>query len=187
MDAFLLALILTFLIALGGREQMIVAQFSSATDRNAPLLVIAIGCAVATAAVMAYAGAAIAAILPRRAAEMLVAFALVAGAVELFWPVRVKPMKEPTRSYVAIGAVLIFRQMQDAARFVIFALAAWAVYPTTAFIGGALAGVAAVMLGWSLGLETLRRLPLRIIRLGLGLCMIVAGILIGLNARFAFL
>ena len=187
MDAFLLALILTFLIALGGREQMIVAQFSSATDRNLPLLLIATGCALATAAVMAYAGAAIAAILPRRAAEMLVAFALVAGAVELFWPVKIKPMKEPTRSYVAIGAVLVFRQMQDAARFVIFALAAWAVYPTTAFIGGALAGIAAVVLGWSLGVETLQRLPLRAIRIGFGLCMIVAGVMIGLNARFVFL
>ena len=124
MAAFLLALILTFLIALGGREQLIVAQFSSQTDRNVPLLIIGIACAIATASVMAYAGASLAAILPRRAAEMLVAFALVAGAVELAWPVKVKPMIEPTRSYVAIGAVLVFRQMQDAARFAIFALAA---------------------------------------------------------------
>ncbi|UAB77803.1 hypothetical protein INR77_13635 [Erythrobacter sp. SCSIO 43205] len=187
MDAFLLALILTFVIALGGREQMIVAQFSSATDRNGPLLIIAISCAVATAAVMAYAGATIASILPRRAAEMLVAFALIAGAVELFWPVKVKPMKEPTRSYVAIGAVLVFRQMQDAARFAIFALAAWAVYPTTALIGGAMAGVASVVLGWSLGVEALNKLPLRAIRFALGVCMIIAGVVIGLNARFMFL
>ena len=187
MDAFLLALIIPFLIALGGREQMIVAQFSSATDRNVPLLLIAIACAVATAAVMAYAGATIAAILPRQAAEMLVAFALFAGAVELFWPMKIKPMKEPTRSYVAIGAVLIFRQMQDAARFAIFAIAAWAVYPTTALLGGAMAGVAAVLLGWSLGVETLQKLPLRAIRIALGLCMIVAAVVIGLNARFTLL
>ena len=187
MDAFLLALILTFLIALGGREQMIVAQFSSAATRNAPLLIIGIACAIGTAAVMAIAGASIAAILPRRAAEMLVAFALIAGAVELFWPVKVKPMKEPTRSYVAIAAVLVFRQMQDAARFAIFALAAWAVFPTTALIGGAMAGSAAVIFGWSLGLATLQKFPLRTIRIVLGVCMIVAGIVIGLNARFVFL
>lgn len=187
MDAFLLALILTFLFALGGREQLIVAQFSSATQRNVPLVLIAIACAIATAAVMAYAGATIAAILPRQAAEMLVAFALLAGALELFWPFKVKPMKEPTRSYVAIGAVLVYRQMQDAARFAIFAIAAWAVYPTTALIGGAMAGGAATMLGWSLGIENMRKIPLRMIRLALGLCMIVAGVVIGLNARFALL
>lgn len=187
MDAFLLALILTFLIALGGREQMIVAQFSSATDRNVPLLIIGVACAIATAVVMAYAGSTMAEILPRRAAEMLVAFALVAGAVELAWPVKIKPMKEPTRSYVAIGAVLIFRQMQDAARFAIFALAAWAVFPTTALLGGAIAGVAAVVLGWSLGAETLGKMPLRTIRLVFAFCMGIAGAVIGLNARFQFL
>lgn len=187
MDAFLLALILTFLIALGGREQLIIAQFSSTLERNVPLLIIGVVCAIATAAVMAYAGSTMADLLPERAAEMLVAFALIAGAVELLWPVKIKPMKEPTRSYVAIGAVLVFRQMGDAARFVIFALAAWAVFPTTALIGGALASVAAVILGWSLGLETLRKIPLRVIRLVLGACVMVVGIVIGLNARFAFL
>ena len=187
MDAFLLALILTFVIAFGGREQLIVAQFSSATDRNVPLVLIGIACAIATACVMAYAGAAIAAILPRRAAEMLVAFALIAGAVELAWPVKIKPMIEPTRSYVAIGAVLVFRQMQDAARFAIFALAAWAVFPTTAMIGGAMAGTAAVVLGWSLGLAALQKAPLRIIRLVLAVCVGVSGVVIGLNARFQFL
>jgi len=187
MDAFLLALILTFIIALGGREQLLIAQFSSATERNGPLLIIGVLCAIATASVMAYAGATISAILPRRAAEMLVAFALVAAAVELAWPVKIKPMKEPTRSYVAIGAVLVFRQMQDAARFAIFALAAWAVYPTTALAGGAMAGAAAVILGWSLGLETLQKAPLHAIRLVLGACMIVAATVTGLNARFTFL
>ncbi|MEO1220452.1 MAG: hypothetical protein AAFY42_03755, partial [Pseudomonadota bacterium] len=96
-------------------------------------------------------------------------------------------MIEPTRSYVAIGAVLVFRQMQDAARFAIFALAAWAVFPTTALIGGAMAGVAAVVLGWSLGLEALQKAPLRTIRLIFGFCMAVAGVVIGLNARFQFL
>lgn len=187
MDAFLLALILTFLIALGGREQLIIAQFSESLSRSLPLLVAGALCAALTAAIMAYAGASLAAILPRRAAEMLVAFALVIAAVELAWPVRLKAMKEPTRSVVAIAIVLAFRQVGDAARFAIFALAAWAVTPTTALAGGAMGGIAAAMLGWSLGLTTLQALPLRFIRLTLAGCMIVAGTVIGLNARYAFL
>ncbi|AWW75727.1 hypothetical protein CD351_14940 [Erythrobacter sp. KY5] len=187
MDAFLLAMILTFVIAFGGREQSIVALFSSQLDRNVPLLLIAGACAVVSAVVMAYAGSSIAAILPRRAAEMLVAFALAIAAFELAWPVKLKRMKEPTRSYVAIGAVLIFRQIGDAARFVVFALAAWAIYPTTALLGGAMGGVAAVGLGWALGLDKLERFPLRAMRLALSVCLFLAALMIGLNARYVFL
>lgn len=187
MDAFLLALLLTFLIALGGREQLTVAQFSESLSRSLQLLVAGALCAALTAAIMAYAGASLAAILPRRAAEMLVAFALIIAAVELAWPVRLKPMKEPTRSVVAIAIVLLFRQIGDAARFALFAIAAWAVYPTMALVGGALGGVAAVTLGWSLGLTAIQSLPLRLLRLVLAACMIVAGVVIGLNARFGFL
>jgi putative Ca2+/H+ antiporter (TMEM165/GDT1 family) len=187
MDAFLLAMILSFAIAFGGRDQMIVAQFAEALGRSAPLFATAAFCAGASAAVMAYAGAHIAALLPARAAQMLVAFAFATAAVELFWPVRPKPMKEPTRSFVAIGAVLFARQLGDAARFVVFGIAAWAVDPTTAFAGGALGGIAAVWLGWSLGLARLGALPLRAVRIGIGICMIVAALAIGLNARFAFL
>lgn len=187
MDAFLLALILTFAIALGGRDQLIVAQFAESLERSAPLLATAALCAVLSACVMAYAGASMAAILPRRAAEMLVAFALAAAAVELAWPVKVKPMKEPTRSFVAIGVVLFARQLGDAARFIIFALAAWAVYPTTALIGGALGGGAAVALGWSLGLARMQQLPLRAFRIALAALVFAAALVIGSNARLQFL
>ena len=187
MDAFLLALILTFAIALGGREQLIVAQFSQQLERTAPLLVTGAVCAVASAAIMAYAGASMAALLPRRAAEMLVAFALGFAAIELVWRVKIKQMKEPTRSYIAIGAVLLARQVGDAARFVIFALAAWSVHPSTALLGGALGGVAAVALGWGLGLAKLQRFGLRSIRMMMGACTFLAALVIGLNARYAFL
>lgn len=187
MDAFLLALILTVAIAFGGRDQLIVAQFSAELERSPPLLVTGMFCAVLSAAIVAYAGASIAAILPRQAAEMLVALALAMAAFELVWRIRLKPMKEPTRSYVAIGVVLLVRQIGDAARFVIFALAAWSVYPTTAAIGGALGGAGAVALGWSLGLPRIQKFPLRVVRLGFAACLIVAAIMIGLNARYTFL
>ena len=108
MDSFLLTLLLTFTIALGGRDQLIVGQFSDAVGRSVPLL--------------------------------LVAIALAIAAFELGWEVRLKPMKEPTRSYVAIAVVLLARQISDAARFVIFAFAAQAVYPVTTIIGGAITG-----------------------------------------------
>ena len=187
MDSFLLCLVLTFAIALGGREQLIIAQFSDQVGRNWPLLFTGAFCAVLSAGVMAYAGATMAAILPQRAAEMLVAFALAIAAFELVWPFKLKPMKEPTRSYVAIGVVVLARQIGDAARFVIFAFAAEAVYATTALIGGAIGGVAAVALGWSVGLADLQKFPLKYLRWALAVCLLLAALVIGLNARFQFL
>ncbi len=187
MDTFLFCLILTFAIAFGGREQLIIAQFADQAGRTAPLLSTGALCAGLTAAIMAYVGAGMAAILPQRAADMLVAFALAFAGLELFWPVKIKPMKEPTRSLVAIGAVVFVRQVMDAPRFLIFAFAAAATYPTTAMIGGALGGIAAVVLGWSAGLAALERFPLRWIRWSMAACMILAALFIGLNARYTFL
>ena len=183
MDSFLITMLLVFAIALGGREQRIVAQFSDAVGRSTPLMLTAIGCAVASACVMGWAGWSLAAMLPDRAADMLVAIALAIAAFELGWAVKLKPMKEPTRSFVAIAAVLFVRQLGDAARFVVFAYAAQAVYPVTTMIGGALGGAAAVGLGWMAGLERLERVPLRAIRMAMAFALIVAALLIGMNAR----
>jgi len=192
MDSFLFCLILVALIALGGREQMIIARLSDAladghsaeAKRPAPLLALGCLCAAITAGVMTYAGLTLADITPARAAWMLVSFALAIAAFELAWPVRLKPVHEPTRSLGAIGLVLIWRQVGDAARFVIFAFAVEATYPITALIGGALGGAVAVTLGWSLGGQNLSRWPLRRIRLVLAVAMILAAIFIGLNARY---
>ncbi|BDI61899.1 hypothetical protein [Qipengyuania nanhaisediminis] len=187
MDSFLLCLLLTFAIALGGKEQLIIAQFADALERSAPLLFTGAFTAVLSAAIMAYGGAYVAGLLPQRAAEMLIAFALGFSAIELAWKVSVKPMKEPTRSFVAIGAVLFVRQLMDAPRFVIFALAAAAHYPGFALIGGAAGGVGAAWLGWWLGLHKLQQLPVRAVRLALATCLFLAALLIGLNARYVFL
>ncbi|TRD11839.1 hypothetical protein FGU71_08210 [Erythrobacter insulae] len=185
MDAFMFTLLLTFIIALGGRDQMIIAQFSDELERTTGLLLVGMACAAASAAAMAYAGWTIAAMLPTRAANMLVAIALAFAGLELFWRVKLKPMKEPTRSYVAIGVVIFLRQFGDAARFVVFAFAAQAVYPVLTIAGGALGGMAAIALGWAVGKNTLDRYPLFLGRLFFGGCLLVAALFLGLNARFA--
>ncbi|KPF62159.1 hypothetical protein [Porphyrobacter sp. AAP60] len=185
MDGFLLALLLVFALALGGRDQWLVAQWSDALGQGWPLLLTGIAAAAISAVAMAWVGAEFAAMLPRRAAQMLVAFALGVAAFELAWPVRLKSPQEPTRSLGAIGIVLLARQIGDAARFVVFALAAWASLPLTAAMGGALGGAGAIVLGWSLGAKGLARWPLRPVRLAMAACLIIAALFIGLNARFA--
>lgn len=185
MDGFLLALLLVFALALGARDQWLVAQWADGLGQSVPLLLVGITSACLSAAAMAWIGAEFAALLPRKAAQMLVAFALALAAFELGWPVKVKAPREPTRSLGAIAIVLLARQIGDGARFVVFALAAWASLPTAAALGGALGGAAAVTLGWAVGGAGLARWPLRPLRMVFGACLIVAALFIGLNARFA--
>ena len=187
MDSFLFSLLLVFALALGGRDQWLVARWADALGRRVSLLLVGVAAAVCTAALMAWAGAGFADRLPPRAAQMLVAFALAIAGAELAWPVRLKEPREPTRSLGAIALVLAGRQVGDAARFAVFAFAAHAHWPVTAAIGGALGGGAAIVLGWSIGAAGLVRLPLRAIRLALAVCLILAALFIGLNARYATL
>ncbi len=136
-----------------------------------------------SATIMAVAGFSIAKMLPGPAKQMLVAFALLAAAIELFWPVRLKRSGEPTRSLGAIGIVLFLKQISDAARFAIFAFAAATALAPMAAIGGALGGSAALLLGWMMCGELERKLPLRAIRIALGVLLSIAGMIIGLSAR----
>lgn len=185
MDTFLISLLLVFALALGGRDQWLVARWAEVLGRSVPLLLTGMACAALSAALMAWAGAEFAALLPRRAAQMLVAFALALAAFELAWPVKPPAPREPTRSLGAVAIVLAARQVGDAARFAVFALAAWASLPATAALGGALGGAGAIALGWSLGGDGLARLRLPILRRTLAACLIVAALFIGLNARYA--
>ncbi len=185
MDGFLLALLLVAALATGGRDQALVALWAQRLGRSAQLLVVAIACAGLSAAAMAWIGAEFAALLPRRAAQMLVAFALALAAAELALPVRPPAAQEPTRSLAAIAIVLAARQIGDGARFAVFALAAWSAWPLTAGLGGALGGAVAVALGWAVGAETLARWPLRAVRIALAAGLGVAALFIGLDARFA--
>ncbi len=185
MDGFLLALLLVAARAMGGREQLMVAQWAGARGQSAARLAGAGLGAGRSAGGRAWVGAEFAALLPRRAAQMLVAFALAIAAVELALPVRLKAPQQPTRSLGAIAIVLLARQVRDGARFAVFALAAWTAVPITAGLGGALGGAAAVAAGWGIGADALARGPLRLVRLGLAGCLIVAALFIGLNARFA--
>lgn len=183
MDSFLVSLLLVFALALGGRDQWLVARWAEGLGRSIPLLLTGIACATLSAALMAWAGAEFAALLPRRAAQMLVAFALALAAFELAWPVRPPAPREPTRSFGAIAIVLAARQVGDAARFAIFALAAGASLPATAALGGALGGAGAIALGWSLGADGLGRFPLTILRRVFAVGLLLAALLIGLDAR----
>jgi putative Ca2+/H+ antiporter (TMEM165/GDT1 family) len=139
--------------------------------------------AIASASLMAWAGEAIAHLLPEPAQGMLVAIALLLAAAELAWPNRERLPQEPTRSFFAIFVVLLARQLGDGARFLLFALSAATVSPLLVAAGGSLGGMAAVGIGWGAGESIEKYLPLRVIRLVLAAVLLAVAAVLALNAR----
>ncbi|WP_336987217.1 hypothetical protein [Altererythrobacter aquiaggeris] len=171
------------LVSAGARDQTLIARLSGRLGAPAWLLIIGCISAALSAAVMAFAGGAIAGFLALAGKQMLVAMALVLAAVELAWNRAERALAEPTRSFFAIFAVLVMRQLGDGARFLIFAIAVATPSPLAAGVGGALGGMAALCAGWALGDDLEARLPLRPARRGLAALLLAAGIFAALNAR----
>lgn len=183
MPAFFLALICCFVAATGGRDQRLVAYLSEKLGASGGLLAAGwLACAF-TAAIAALAGEGMAVLLPPAAKTMLVALALLFGAAELAWPFKPYEPAEPTRSLLPIAIVIAARQVGDAARFLVVAFAASTGSHWLAGIGGAIGGGAALTLGWALGGDLAKHVPLRAIRLGIAAVMLVAAVWTGLTAR----
>jgi len=183
MPGFFFALVATLLAATGGRDQRMVANLADRLGAGIGLLAVAwLTCAVSTGFAAAI-GAGMAVLFAPAGKAMLVAFALLLGAGELAWPILWKEPAEPTRSLFAIGFVLASRQLLDAARFIVFALAAATGAPELVAIGGTLGGGAALTLAWAMGGDLTRRIPLRAIRLGIAGLLLVAAVWTGLSAR----
>ena len=95
---------------------------------------------------------------------------------------REKRPKEPTRSSFAAFVVFLLRQWGDAARFLLFALAAATALPGLVAAGGAAGAALALAGGWALG-DEIEALPLRTFRLAMGAIVLVAGLVLALGAR----
>ncbi|MGI8944532.1 MAG: TMEM165/GDT1 family protein [Qipengyuania sp.] len=175
-----LALAAVLLTGLGGRDQLLVARLSHRLGARPLLLGVGVAVSAISAAGMAWAGALIGGQLSDSAETMLVAIALLLAALELLWPQRDKPLREPTRSLGAAVIVLLARQFCDGPRLLIFAIAAAMGSPALAAIGGAIGGAAALALGWTMG-EGLEQLPLRTLRLVLASTITLMGVIIALG------
>ena len=183
MPSFFFAIVATLLAATGGRDQRMAANLSAKLGPSIGLLVILWLTCAASAAIAAAVGAGMAQLFAPAGKQMFVALALLLGAVELAWPFLWKEPEEPTRSLVAIAFVVASRQLLDAARFIVVAIAAATGAPVLAAVGGALGGGAAVTFGWALGDGLTRHVPLRAIRLAIAGLLLVAAVWIGLSAR----
>lgn len=183
MTAFLFALVAAFAAGFGARDQQLVAGLRDRLGQSAGLLWVAVASAVATAFAAAWFGMLLGTSMSMDAATMFVAIALLVASVECAWPVRRVEPVEPTRSLGAISIVLFARQLTDAARFLVLAVAAAYAAPEMAALGGAVGGAASVAFGWLVGGEGLARLPVSTLRRLLAAILLLMAILTGLSAR----
>lgn len=184
MPPFFLALIAAALLSLGARDQVLLARLAQTRKRNtAALVAVALLVTAMSSGAMAWAGTAVSVLLPQAAQSMLVAFALVAAAVELAWPGKATAMREPTHSLFALFVVLLARQLGDAARFAVFALAAASGVPWLSALGGWIGGAAALLLTIAAADEFAHPARLRPLRWVLAAICAVGAVVIGLGAR----
>ncbi|MEQ1497247.1 MAG: hypothetical protein ABL914_01180 [Novosphingobium sp.] len=176
MAGFLFAMLAVLAAGLGARDQVLVARMA---PRGA-VLVIALVCTLLTSLGAGLAGQAVAPLLNGPARAMLVAMALGLAALELLVIRPKRKPDEPTQSLGAFGLVLLAQQLTDAARLMIFAIAAANPLPLAVIAGGVLGSAASVLAGW-LGGADWEKLPLTAIRRSLGLLLALVAVWLAYN------
>lgn len=183
MTGFFLALLACLAVELPGRDGVRVAQLAARLGRGAGLVPVIWTSAVVTSALAVFAATLIAPIMPGPARQMLVAFALALGAVELALRRAPAAPAEPTRSTGAMLLVLLAAQLADGARLIVLALAIATKAPLAVAAGGALASGAVLTLAALAGEQWPAFLRQRPCRLAVAGVLLVVGIVSGLDAR----
>ena len=180
MTGFILALVGVLLSGLGARDQMTVAALSRNPGPRPGVLLVAIGICSVTAALAGWAAALVAPLMTAPARLFLAALAMgFAGGEALVLSPGREP-KEPTLSLAALTVVLLAHQLTDAARFLIFGIALAADARMPASLGGGLAGILLLAAAWGAPEWFVWR-HLRWIRRGLGMCLLLTALWLGLQ------
>ena len=175
MTGLLFALLATLLVGVGARDQVLVAQLAERQGQRPSLLLVALASGMVAAGLAAWSGAQVAGMMAGNARSLLVALALGLAGLELLVLTPRAAPAEPTHSLGAFAIVVFAMQLTDAARFLVFALAALTRAPLTTGLGGAVGAVLVVGAGWvmmgrALSLGRVRRV------LGAGLVLLAAAL-----------
>ena len=170
MASFLLTLLAALAAGVGSRDQMLVAWMAERHGQRLLLLLTVVAVATASAGLAGWAGMVAAPLLEPRARTYLVAMTLGLAALELLVLRSGRRPAEPTASLGALAVVLLAQQVTDAARLLVFALAASSAVPQFAVLGGMIGCAVTAVLGWSGG-ERLAALPLTAVRRALGVLL----------------
>ena len=183
MSAFLLALLAALAVGIGARDQLLVAWMAARPGMKSGagfgLLMTAIGAALLSAGLAGWAGMLAAPQLAAPARNLLAAMALGLAALELLVLRPGRRPAEPTASLGALGVVLLAQQVTDAARLLVFALAASSAAPQLAVLGGMLGCAGTAVLGWSGG-DRLAALPLTPVRRALSVLLAAIAVFVAI-------
>lgn len=175
MAAFYLTALAVLLSGIAARDQMIVAALTQAQGQRLGVLITGLLCAAIACVIAVYAATAFLALLPAPARPILAAFAIgLAGLESLIFSPRRK-VKEPTHSLGALGLVLLAKQVTDATRFTVFALAVGTGAPLAAGLGGGLASFALIASAWAFS-PVFATTAIRVARRLVGAVMLVIAI-----------
>lgn len=149
MPAFYLTLIAVLLAGIGARDQATVAALTLRQGQRPGVLIVGLLSSVLTALLAAFAASLMLAELPPPARTLFAAIALGLAGLESMVLVPRRSLREPTNSLGALLLVLVFHQVTDAARFVVFGLAVGLAGPWPAGAAGMLGGSVLVGFAWS--------------------------------------
>ena len=175
------ALLAVLVVGVGARDQVLMAQLAARQGRQPMALVLALASAAATSVLAAWAALALTAQMNGNARLFFAALAFGFAGLELILARPHRAPVEPTHSLGAFFIVLLARQLTDAARFLILAIALATRAPIAAAAGGALASMALAGAGW-LAAEALAARDFRLLRRVLGVLMLLLGTGLALRA-----
>ena len=183
MPALFLAFLATALATLAGRDGVRIARLAAAGGNGSGVMLLA---AILPAAVLAAGLAAVLAdgmarMLQPEARQLLVAVALAAAGAEVLLLGPGRAPVEPTRSLFAIMLVLAGGLLTGASGFLVLALAVLSGMPLLAAVGGALGAGAALALAALAGADW-EQVPQRSMRLGGGVLLLLAAVMVGVQA-----
>ena len=151
MTEFMFGLLAALITGVGARDQTMIARLSERQGARPAVLIAGVVCAGLSSAAAGWAGLVSAPLLAGDARNWLVAMATGLAALELLVLRPGRMPAEPTNSLGAFAVVLLSQQLTDAARLMIFALAAASSGPALAALGGGIGSAITLTTGWSAG------------------------------------
>ena len=171
------------LVSFGGRWWLLGRAIGESRGQLVALSALLLS-AVIVAGVAAYAGGTIAQSVRGPGLMLFLALSLLFAGAGALWPVRpIKPrLVASARGPVSAFILLMAAQLSESAPFIILAAAAWSLDPLPAGIGGGLGMIVAALSTSLLSADELAKLPMRRIRLGIGILLLTIGLWLALAA-----
>lgn len=184
MDALMAALVAALLAQTSDRQPWLAARLAAQSKAHGAVIAATALALAISNALGALAGALMAPILTPNARALLLCFALLSAGASCFG--RVKPVSQ--RSGMTLGAfltafiTLLAAAMGDRTQFLTAAIAARSDVPVFAAIGATIGALAVHLAAIGAGERAQRRVPMRAIRIAIGLVLMLAGTVSGLSA-----